>query len=68
MDEDRWLQRLIASALSMGIGKRELMEDYYMDEIGDVIREWNRLHNPDREETIQMEAEEFLGGGGEWLE
>jgi hypothetical protein len=52
----------------MGIGKRELMEDYYMDEIGDVIREWNRLHNPDREETIQMEAEEFLGGGGEWLE
>ena len=68
MDEDRWLQRLIASALSMGIGKRELMEDYYMDEIGDVIREWNRLHHPDREETIQMEAEEFLGGGGEWLE
>lgn len=68
MDEDRWLQRLIASALCMGIGKRELMEDYYMDEIGDILGQWNRLHNPDGEETMEVDAQEFLGEGGEWLE
>ena len=50
----------------MGIGKRELMEDYYLDEIGAVIEEWNALHDPDREGgTEQVDALTFLGEGGE---
>ena len=39
--DGRWLQRLIAMGLSLGIGKRELMEDYYFDEIGAVAEAWN---------------------------
>ncbi|MFR5853449.1 MAG: hypothetical protein ACLUE8_03490 [Lachnospiraceae bacterium] len=54
--------------MSIGISKRELLNDYYMDEIGPVFEEWNRLHDPDREETEEVEAAEFLGGEGEWLE
>ena len=59
---------MIAAALSIGISKRELLRDYYMDEIGPIFEEWNRLHDPDREETEEVEAAEFLGGEGEWLE
>lgn len=56
------------AALSLGIGKRELLEDYYMDEIGAVFEEWNRMHDPDREqEPEQMDAFNFFGGGGEWI-
>ena len=32
------------------------------------FEEWNRLHDPDREETEEVEAADFLGGEGEWLE
>ena len=32
--------------LCLGIGKRELLEDYYMDEIGSIAQAWNELHNP----------------------
>ena len=56
---------MIASGLTMGISKRELLEDYYMDEIADIIGEWNRLHNPDAEETTEVDAMTFLGDGGE---
>ncbi len=65
-DGDAWFQRLIASALSIGISKRELLEDYYMDEIGEVIRAWNNLHGAgDQEEQVDGAA--FLGSGGEWV-
>ena len=64
----RWLQRLIAAALSIGISKRALMEDYYMDEIGAIMEEWNRLHHPEESaETQQVDALSFLGDGGEWI-
>lgn len=62
----RWLQRLIASALSMGIGKRELLEDYYVGEIAAVIEEWNALHGAGEAEE-QVDGMTFLGGGGEVL-
>ena len=65
---EHWFQGLIAAALSIGISKRELLNDYYMDEIGPIFEEWNRLHDPDREETEEVEAADFLGGEGEWLE
>lgn len=66
--EESWFQGLIAAALSIGISKRELLNDYYMDEIGLIFEAWNRLHDPNREETEEVEAAEFLGGEGEWLE
>ncbi len=31
--DEQWLQRLIATGLKIGISKRELMEDYYPDEL-----------------------------------
>lgn len=59
---------MIAAGLSIGIGKRALLEDYYPEEIGEIMEEWNALHDPDREEIVEMKAEDFLGGDGEWLE
>jgi len=54
--------------LSIGISKRALMEDYYMDEIGAIMEEWNRLHHPEESaETQQVDALTFLGDGGEWV-
>lgn len=64
---EHWFQGLIAAALSIGISKRELLNDYYMDEIGPVFEEWNRLHDPDREETEEVDPMTFLGGEGEML-
>lgn len=58
---------MIAAALSIGISKRELLQDYYMDEIGPVFEEWNRLHDPNREETEEVDPMTFLGGEGEML-
>ena len=66
--DGQWLQRLIAMGLSLGIGKRELMEDYYLDEIGAVAEAWNALRRPpaeDAEEAVTPEA--FFGGEGERL-
>lgn len=50
----------------MGISKRALFEDYYMDEMPEIIRAWNRLHGVEDEEK-QVDGVTFLGGGGEWL-
>ena len=48
----------------LGISKRELLEDYYMDEIGLVLAAWNRRHGyEDTEEEVDPDA--FLGGCGE---
>ena len=58
---------MIAAALSIGISKRELLNDYYMDEIGPVFEEWNRLHDPNREETTAVDPLTFLRGEGEML-
>lgn len=68
-DGDAWLQKLISSALTIGISKRELLEEYYMDEIGEVIKAWNALHDPqgDSGETKMVDPLEFLGEGGERL-
>jgi len=39
-----------------------------MDEIGDVIAAWNRLHSGGEEQEEKVDAMTFLGNGGEWLE
>lgn len=62
----RWLQRLIASALGMGIGKRELLEEYYPTEIAAIVEEWKDLHGVGEKEE-QVDGMTFLGGGGEVL-
>ena len=61
-DARRWLQHLIVCALHMGIGKRELMEAYYPDEIVEILRIYARMHG-EKEETREEEVDlmEFLG-------
>lgn len=51
-DNERWFQGLIAAGLKIGISKRELLNDYYPDELALVFSEYARLSNP-REEEIQ---------------
>ena len=58
--DGRWLQRLIAMGLSLGIGKRELMEDYYLDEIGAVAEAWNALRRPPAEDAEEAVTPEDL--------
>lgn len=53
----------------MGIGKRELLEDYYPGEINAIIDEYNKLYDTNRtggEE--EMSGMDFLGGGGELVD
>lgn len=63
LDPEFWLQGLIACCLTIGISKRELFEDYYIDEITEIIREHNLLHSPREEtgETKAVYADEFFG-------
>ena len=39
---------MIATALSVGISKRSLLEDYYPGELGAVVAAWNELHGAAR--------------------
>ena len=50
----------------MGIGKRQLLEDYYFDEIGEIIHQWNALYQGEEEED-QVDALTFFGEGGEMV-
>lgn len=57
---------MIVCALHMGIGKRELMEDYYPDEIGAIFESYNALHGGKKTEEVQaVDALEFFGIGGD---
>lgn len=44
------------------------MEDYYPDEIGEIIAAWNELHEPGGREARQAGRDPlaFFGGDGEW--
>ena len=45
----------------MGIGKRALMEDYYIDEVGEVMAQWGRLHGVEPDgECAQDDITAFL--------
>lgn len=62
LDLDYWLQRLIACCLSMGISKRDLFNDYYMDEIGEIIFEHNEMHRTKEEPDVEVAScESFFG-------
>jgi hypothetical protein len=62
-DLEYWLQKLIVSGLKIGISKRELLNDYYLDEIGEIIFEWNEMHKTDNSEseTEEVYADGFFG-------
>ena len=46
----------------MGVSKRELLEDYYFDEIADIFTEYVSLHNPQDSANFLKEvpAENFF--------
>ncbi|HPR79355.1 MAG TPA: hypothetical protein PLR69_12220, partial [Candidatus Limiplasma sp.] len=64
---EKWVQRLIATALTIGISKRELFEDYYPGEVIAVLDEWNAIHGDDGPAEEKMDTESFLGSGGEYI-
>ena len=45
----------------MGISKRELLQDYYLDEIGEIIHEYNALHKYDASGSKEASCENFFG-------
>lgn len=51
----------------MGISKRALMEDYYFDELGEVLEQWNALHRAPDDEERDVDPLTFLGTDGEWV-
>ena len=57
------------TGLHIGISKRELMEDYYPDEIGAIFEAYSEMHGGKTEESIEpveMSPEEFLAMDGDW--
>lgn len=47
--------------LHIGISKRELMEDYYPDELTAIFEAWGDLHGVERDEPPeQVDVETFL--------
>ena len=55
--DSNWFQQLIAMGLSLGIGKRQLLEDYYFDEIFDIFG--CRLNSENQTEKL-VDAEGFF--------
>lgn len=53
VNNEYWLQDLIVSALELGISKKELLEDYYWDEIPLIFERYNALHSSKKEETTE---------------
>lgn len=41
---------MIAQGLTIGISKRELLEDYYPDELPLIFEAWGEIHGVRREE------------------
>lgn len=57
----------MACALALGISKRELFEDYYIDEIQEIMKAWSILHGKEDDEPEQLDPMAFFGNGGEVL-
>lgn len=58
-DNDAWFQGLIAAGLKIGISKRELLEDYYPDELALVFSEYARLSGPPEEREEEVYGEDL---------
>lgn len=47
----------------IGISKRELLSDYYPDELPAIFEAWGELHGVEKEaETEEVDLMTFLGG------
>lgn len=52
---------MIAQGLTIGISKRELLEDYYPDEVPLIFEAWGEIHGVEREqEPKEVSVMEFL--------
>lgn len=51
----------------MGIGKKELLEDYYPAELPALFQAWGALHGA-KAETQAVDPLTFLGTGGETID
>lgn len=57
---DTWLQKWIAIAASIGISRRELLEEYYFDEFILTLDAYNELHAIQTEDAVEeVSAEEW---------
>lgn len=54
-----WLQRIIATCTKIGISKKELMEDYYPNEIALVMQEYAELNKVESTDEEEVSADEF---------
>ena len=54
-DNDYWLQDIIVAALEIGISKKELMNEYYFDEISIIFDRYNVMHKIDKKEDNEEE-------------
>lgn len=43
---------MIVCARAIGISKKELLEDYYYDEISMIFKKYSELHKPDKDEEV----------------
>lgn len=57
-DREYWLQKLIVCCLKIGISKRELFEDYYIDELEHIFEQYNSFNQED--EVTYVGVDEFF--------
>ena len=57
-DTEYWLQKLIVCCLKIGISKKELFEDYYIDEIEHIFKQYNSFNQED--EVTYVGVDEFF--------
>lgn len=54
-NNDYWLQDIIVAALEIGISKKELMNEYYFDEISIIFDRYNAMHKIDKKDESEEE-------------
>ena len=54
-----WLQKTIAICIKIGISKKELLEDYYPDEIPIIMQEYAELNKITEKQNEEVGAEDF---------
>ena len=50
--DEHWFQELIVVAGKIGISKRQLLEDYYYDEIPIIFEKYAELNNPKEKDEV----------------
>jgi hypothetical protein len=67
--DEHWFQDLIVCSRKIGISKKELLEDYYYDEIGSIFDRYAEISKPGDEnsggEMVYSENRINLAGGGD---